>query len=73
MGLIPATGTEIAMGKVYRAFGLTAAYPPAGGTDIGLNNDLGAIDNHLKQQELQHNKLQYQEVMKRVYLKILED
>ena len=42
MGLIPATGTEIAMGKVYRAFGLTAAYPPAGGTDIGLNNDLGA-------------------------------
>jgi hypothetical protein len=42
MGLIPATGTEIAMGKVYRAFGLTASYPPAGGTDIGLNSDLGA-------------------------------
>lgn len=42
MGLIPATGTEIAMGKVYRAFGLTAAYPPAAGTDIGLNDTLGA-------------------------------
>jgi hypothetical protein len=42
MGLIPATGTEIAMGKVYRAFGLTASYPPAAGTDIGLNDTLGA-------------------------------
>lgn len=42
MGLLPATGTEIAMGKVYRAFGLSAAYPPAGGTDIGLNSTLGA-------------------------------
>lgn len=42
MGLIPATGTEIAMGKVYRAFGLTASYPPVGGTDIGLNDTLGA-------------------------------
>jgi hypothetical protein len=42
MGLLPATGTEIAMGKVYRAFGLSAAYPPADGTDIGLNSTLGA-------------------------------
>lgn len=38
MGLIPATGSEIAMGKVYRAFGLSAGYPPADGTNIGLNN-----------------------------------
>lgn len=38
MGLIPATGSEIAMGKVYRAFGLSAGYPPAAGTNIGLNN-----------------------------------
>lgn len=45
MGLIPATGTEIAMGKVYRAFGLSASYPPAAGTDIGLNSDLGANRN----------------------------
>lgn len=42
MGLIPATGTEIAMGKVYRAFGLSAGYPPADGTNIGLNATLGA-------------------------------
>jgi hypothetical protein len=42
MGLIPATGTEIAMGKVYRAFGLVPAYPPPASTDIGLNSDLGA-------------------------------
>lgn len=38
MGLIPATGSEIAIGKVYRAFGLSPAYPPANGTNIGLNN-----------------------------------
>lgn len=38
MGLIPATGSEIAIGKVYRAFGLSPAYPPAAGTTIGLNN-----------------------------------
>jgi hypothetical protein len=38
MGLIPATGSEIAMGKVYRAFGLSAGYPPAANTNIGLNS-----------------------------------
>lgn len=38
MGLIPATGSEIAIGKVYRAFGLSAGYPPAANTNIGLNN-----------------------------------
>jgi hypothetical protein len=42
MGILPATGTEIAMGKVYRAFGLSAGYPPAAGTNIGLNSTLGA-------------------------------
>jgi hypothetical protein len=42
MGILPATGTEIAMGKVYRAFGLSAGYPPAAGTGIGLNSTLGA-------------------------------
>lgn len=42
MGILPATGTEIAMGKVYRAFGLSAGYPPAGGSNIGLNSTLGA-------------------------------
>jgi hypothetical protein len=41
MGILPATGTEIAMGKVYRAFGLSAGYPPAAGTGIGLNSTLG--------------------------------
>jgi hypothetical protein len=38
MGLIPATGSEIAMGRVYRAFGLSAGYPPAANTNIGLNS-----------------------------------
>lgn len=42
MGLIPATGTEISMGRVYRAFGLSPGYPPADGTNIGLNAALGA-------------------------------
>lgn len=42
MGILPATGTEIAMGKVYRAFGLSAGYPPAPDTGIGLNTTLGA-------------------------------
>jgi hypothetical protein len=42
MGILPATGTEIAMGKVYRAFGLSPGYPPAAGTNIGLNSTLGA-------------------------------
>lgn len=41
MGILPATGTEIAMGKVFRAFGLSAGYPPAAGTGIGLNSTLG--------------------------------
>ena len=42
MGLIPDTGTEIAMGKVHRAFGLSASYPPAAGSNISLNATLGA-------------------------------
>lgn len=42
MGILPATGTEIAMGKVYRAFGLSAGYPPPDGENIGLNSTLGA-------------------------------
>jgi len=41
MGILPATGTEIAMGKVYRAFGLSAGYPPAAGSNISLNATLG--------------------------------
>jgi hypothetical protein len=37
MGLTPATGTEISMGCVYSAFGLT----PIPGSNIGLNSTLG--------------------------------
>lgn len=42
MGLTPATGTEISMGKVHVAFGLSPSYPPAIDTDIALNATLGA-------------------------------
>jgi hypothetical protein len=37
MGLTPATGTEISIGCVYSAFGLT----PIPGSNIGLNSTLG--------------------------------
>jgi hypothetical protein len=37
MGLTPATGTEISIGCVYTAFGLT----PVPGSNIGLNSTLG--------------------------------
>ncbi len=41
MGLIPATGSAIAMGKVYTAY-TNAAYPTAGGTNVRLSATLGA-------------------------------
>jgi hypothetical protein len=41
MGIIPATGTEISMGRISRALGTTSAYPPPVGTDIKLNGTLG--------------------------------
>jgi hypothetical protein len=41
MGILPATGTEIAMGKIYRAFGLSGGYPPEAGSNISLNATLG--------------------------------
>ncbi len=44
MGILPATGTEIAMGKVHRAFGLSAGYPPdVSGKGIRLNVTLGGL------------------------------
>lgn len=42
MGTLPATGTRISMGGVAVAYGLEPAYPPAGGSNIGLNSTLGA-------------------------------
>lgn len=39
---IPNTGSEIHMGKVYYALGLTGTYPPTAGANIGLNSTLGA-------------------------------
>ena len=41
MGIIPATGTEISMGRISRALGTTSAYPPPAGTNIKLNGTLG--------------------------------
>ena len=33
MGVIPATGTEISMGRISRALGTTSAYPPPASSD----------------------------------------
>jgi hypothetical protein len=41
MGTLPATGTEIAMGRISTAFGLTGTYPPPAGSNIKLNGTLG--------------------------------
>ena len=38
MGTLPATGTEISMGAVYRAYTNSA---PSAGSNIGLNAELG--------------------------------
>ena len=41
MGVIPATGTEISMGRISRALGTTSAYPPPASSNIKLNGTLG--------------------------------
>lgn len=41
MGVIPVTGTEVAMGRISRALGTTSAYPPPTGSNIKLNGTLG--------------------------------
>jgi len=41
MGTIPATGTEVSMGRISRALGTTNSYPPAAGSNIKLNGTLG--------------------------------
>jgi hypothetical protein len=41
VGLIPATGSAIAMGKVYTAY-TNATYPTAAGTNVRLSATLGA-------------------------------
>jgi hypothetical protein len=41
VGLIPATGSAIAMGRVYTAY-TNAAYPTAAGTNVRLSATLGA-------------------------------
>jgi len=43
MGTIPATGTEVSMGRISRALGTTNSYPPAAGSNIKLNGVLGAF------------------------------
>jgi len=41
MGVIPATGTEVSLGKIARAYGVIGSYPPSAGTNLDLNADLG--------------------------------
>lgn len=41
MGIIPATGTEVSMGRISRALGTTTSYPPPNGSNIKLNGTLG--------------------------------
>ena len=41
MGVIPATGTEISMGRISRALGTTSVYPPPAESNIKLNGTLG--------------------------------
>jgi hypothetical protein len=43
MGQLPATGTEISMGRISQALGLTGA--PSAGSNIGLNATLGTGRN----------------------------
>jgi len=43
MGQLPATGTEISMGRISQALGLTGA--PTVGSNIGLNATLGTGRN----------------------------
>jgi hypothetical protein len=43
MGQLPATGTEISMGRISQALGLTGA--PTAGSNIGLNATLGTGRN----------------------------
>jgi hypothetical protein len=45
MGLIPATGSEISMGKVAAALGLITGSANAANTNIGLNSSLGVGRN----------------------------
>jgi hypothetical protein len=45
MGLIPATGTEISMGRISRSLGLTSTYPPPTGSEVKLNATLGTGRN----------------------------
>lgn len=41
MGILPATGTEISMGKVAVAYGIHGGYPPPAGSNIRLSGTLG--------------------------------
>jgi hypothetical protein len=45
MGQIPATGSEVSMGRISKALGLTGAYPPPAGSNIKLNGTLGINRN----------------------------
>ena len=37
MGVLPATGTEISLGKIAKAYGIIGSYPPSAGANLELN------------------------------------
>lgn len=45
MGVLPPTGTQISMGRISRALGLTNTYPPPSGSIVRLNGTLGTGRN----------------------------
>jgi hypothetical protein len=45
MGFIPATGTQVTMGRISRALGITGGFPPPAGSNIRLNGTLGMNRN----------------------------
>lgn len=42
MGIIPATGSQVSMGRISRSLGISPSYPPSAGANIRLNGTLGA-------------------------------
>jgi len=41
MGIIPATGSQVSMGRISRSLGISPSYPPSAGANISLNGTLG--------------------------------
>jgi len=41
MGIIPATGSQVSMGRISKSLGISPSYPPSAGANIRLNQTLG--------------------------------